>query len=33
MFRKLNVGTQSELIDRVRGLSSEASPETTAPAG
>ncbi len=33
MFRKLDVGTQSELIDRVRGLSSEASPETTAPAG
>ena len=33
MFRKLGVGNQSELIDRVRRLSSEAAAETAAPAG
>ncbi len=33
MFRKLGVGTQSELIDYVRGLASSAASESAAPAG
>jgi PAS domain S-box-containing protein len=33
MFRKLGVGNQSELIDRVRGLANAPAPDSTPPAG